>query len=276
MLKSRLIPCLLLKNGLLVRSQRFETHQAIGDPLHEVSRFNEWMVDELIYLDISSTERFATGRPDLKTKGLESTLDVLEAVSHRCFIPLTFGGRIRSLEDMHERFRRGADKIAINTAAVETPDLVRAAAAQFGSQAVVVSIDVRQMGEEYEVFIDRGRTPTGLDPVAWAREAERLGAGEILLNSIDRDGSGEGYDVKLISSVADAVGIPVIALGGVGRYEDFSAGIKLGRASAVSAANIFHFKELSDRNAKRAMSRAGIHVRMYGAVSAPLKERHLG
>lgn len=273
MLKSRLIPCLLLKDGVLVRSERFHTHQAIGDPLHEVSRFNEWMVDELIYLDISSSDLFTAGRPDLKTRGLQSTLDVLEAVSRKCFIPLTFGGRIRSLEDMHERFRRGADKIAINTAAVEAPELVHSAAVQFGSQAVVVSIDVRLIGDAYEVVIDRGRVATGREPVEWACEVERLGAGEILLNSVDRDGTGEGYDLELVASVADAVSIPVIALGGVGRYEDFAAGIKVGGASAVSAANIFHFKELSDRNAKRSMERAGVRVRMYGTFSPSFEER---
>jgi cyclase len=261
-LKSRLIPCLLLKDGLLVRSERFSIHQAIGDPLHEVRRFNQWMVDELIYLDISTSDRFTTGRTDQKASGLTSTLDVLEAVSQHCFIPLTFGGRIRSLDDMLQRFRRGADKIAINTQAVLTPDLVRAAAQQFGSQAVVVSIDVRKVDGRDEVHIERGRRATGLDPVTWARQVEQLGAGEILLNSVDRDGTGDGYDVDLLAGVADAVRIPVIALGGVGTYEDFASGITRGRASAVSAANIFHFKELSDRNAKRAMKRAGIHVRL--------------
>lgn len=262
MLKSRLIPCLLLKDGLLVRSESFRVHQAIGDPLHEVRRFNDWMVDELIYLDISTSDRFTAGRPDLKVKGLESTLDILEAVSVRCFIPLTFGGRIRSLEDMRERFRRGADKISVNTAAVKTPELIRSAAEHFGSQAVVVSIDVQQAAAGYEVVIANGTVSTGIDPVAWAIEVERLGAGEILLNSVDRDGSGDGYDLDLIASVADAVGIPVIALGGVGRYEDFAKGLTVGHASAVAAANIFHFKELSDRNAKRAMRKAGVHVRL--------------
>jgi cyclase len=190
-------------------------------------------------------------------------LDILAAISKTCFMPLTFGGRIRTVEDMRVRFNCGADKIAINSAAVETPALITEGARQFGSQAIVVSIDARRhQGGSCEVFIKGGSQATGLDPVAWAREAERRGAGEIFLNSIDRDGTGEGYDLALVRSVAEAVNIPVIACGGVGRYEDFAKGVLEGKASAVSAANIFHFKELSDRNAKRAMKKAGIDVRL--------------
>jgi imidazole glycerol-phosphate synthase subunit HisF len=263
MLKTRLIPCLLLKNGMLVRSERFSIHQIVGYPVHEVMRFNQWAVDELVYLDISRDDSHDLRRDDHAVAGLTSSLDILKAISASCFMPLTFGGRIRSVEDMRIRFAAGADKITINTAAVEMPDLIREGARQFGCQAVVVSIDVKREADgSCGVYTRGGSQATGLDPVAWAREAERLGAGEIFLNSIDRDGTGEGYDLDLIRSVASAVGIPVIACGGVGRYEHFAPGILEGRASAVSAANIFHFKELSDKNAKRVMKKAGLDVRL--------------
>jgi len=262
-LKPRLIPCLLLQNGMLVRSETFSLHQVIGNPLHEVKRFNDWSVDELIYLDISRDGTYEHSRADHKVKPLVSSLEVLDAIAAACFVPLTFGGRIRTIDDMSQRFQRGSDKITVNTAAVETPRLITDAAKRFGSQAVVVSIDVkRHVDGSAEVFTRGGQMATGLLPAAWAAEAEDRGAGEIFLNSIDRDGTGEGYDIELIASVTDAVGIPVIACGGVGRYEDFAPAILDGGASAVSAANIFHFKELSDRNAKRAMRRAGVDVRL--------------
>jgi imidazole glycerol-phosphate synthase subunit HisF len=263
MLKTRLIPCLLLQNGLLVRSESFSIHQVIGNPVHEVARFNQWAIDEIIYLDISKDDSYDLRRDDHAVKGLTSLLDILAAISATCFMPLTFGGRIRTVEDMRVRFSCGADKIAINTAAVETPTLITEGSRLFGSQAMVVSMDVRRHADgTCEVFTRGGSRPTGLDPVTWALEAERRGAGEIFLNSIDRDGTGRGYDVALIRSVAEAVHIPVIACGGVGRYEDFVKGVLEGKASAVSAANIFHFKELSDRNAKRTMKKAGIDVRL--------------
>jgi cyclase len=261
-LKVRLIPCLLLKNGVLVRSQAFDVHQAIGYPLNEVERFNQWSVDELIYLDISRDGTYDIGRSDHKVANLASSLEILDAVSRTCFMPLTFGGGIRTFEDVRVRLQRGADKVAMNTAAFETPDLVTAAATSFGSQAIVVSIDVRGDAESgYEVVTRGGSTGTGRDPGSWATEVERLGAGEILLNSVDRDGTGKGYDLDLVREVTSRVRIPVIALGGVGTYEHFAPAVQHAGASAVAAANIFHFKELSDRNAKRALKRAGVDVR---------------
>lgn len=261
MLKTRLIPVLLLQNGLLVRSELFQTHQVIGNPIHEVQRFNQWGVDELIYLDISREESYDLRREDHKVRGLAGPLDILDAVSKTCFVPLTWGGRIRTLDDMRERFRRGADKITINTAALRGPGLITEAARAFGSQAVVVSLDARRHPDgRAEVFADGGRTATGLRPEDWAREAERLGAGELLLQSVDRDGTGEGYDTELIRAVAQATTVPVIACSGVGRYEDYAAGVKAG-ASAVAAANIWHFKELSDRGGKRALAKAGVDIR---------------
>lgn len=262
MLKNRVIPCLLLQNGLLVRSELFSHHQVIGYPLSEAQRFSEWSVDELIYLDISQTEEYDLRRADHKVGTFTSQLEILDALSEQCFMPLTFGGRIRTVADMGVRFGRGADKITINTAAVDTPQVVTAGARAFGSQAIVVSMDVRVTAAGYEVFVDGGRRSTGLEPVAWAKRVESLGAGEILLTAVDRDGTGKGYDLVLTERVASAVKIPVIACGGVGRYEDFAPAILEAGASAVAAANIFHFKELSDRNAKRALARAGVSVRL--------------
>jgi len=261
-LKKRLIPVLLLQNGLLVRSERFQTHQIIGNPVHEVQRFNEWSVDELVYLDISAVGRYDLRRDDQKISGLGDPLSILDAVSRTCFMPLTWGGRIRSTEDIRERLARGADKVTINSAAVRDPDLVRRGARVFGSQAIVVSIDaLRHPDGRLEVFIDGGRTCTGMDPTDWAREAALLGAGEVFLQSIDRDGTGRGYDLDLLRDVAAAVRIPVVACGGVGRYEHYAEGIQAG-AAAVAAANIWHFKELSDRGGKRALARAGVDVRL--------------
>jgi imidazole glycerol-phosphate synthase subunit HisF len=260
-LKVRLVPCLLLMNGRLVRSETFSEHQVIGYPLQEVARFNEWAVDELVYLDISRDDTYDVGRDDHKVGNLHTPIEILEHLSRTCFMPLTFGGGIRTVDDMRLRFSSGADKIAVNTAAFDTPELVTAGARRFGSQAIVVGIDVVRHGDDrLEVFVDRGRRATGHDPVAWAQQVERLGAGEILLQSIDRDGTGTGYDVDLVAQVSAAVDIPVVALGGVGTYEHFAKAVAAG-ASAVSAANIFHFKELSDRNAKRALARAGVEVR---------------
>ncbi len=261
MLKKRLIPILLLKNGLLVRSEMFKIHQIIGNPINEVKRFNEWNVDELIYLDISRDEQYDLRRDDHKVKGLSNPLQIIEEVSKTCFMPLTWGGRILTVDDMLQRINHGADKITINTSAVRTPELITQGAKIFGSQAIVVSIDVlRHADGKTEVFIDGGREPTAMKPEDWARQVEDLGAGEILLNSIDRDGTGQGYDLELIGSVNSATTIPVIACGGVGRYEHYVEGIKAG-ASAVAAANIWHFKELSDRAGKRALAKAGVDVR---------------
>lgn len=262
MLKKRLIPVVLLQNGLLVRSELFKIHQVIGNPIYEVRRFNEWNVDELIYLDITREGHYDLRRDDHKVKGLDDPLNILDAVSKACFMPLTWGGRIRSVTDMHQRISRGADKITINTAAVHTPELITDSAKVFGSQAIVVCIDVlRHPDNRTEVVVDGGRTPTTLKSEEWAREVEDRGAGEILLQSINRDGTGRGYDLELVHAITSITTIPVIALGGVGRYEHYVEGIEAG-ASAVAAANIWHFKELADRGGKRAMAKGGIDVRL--------------
>ncbi len=259
----RLIPCLLIKNGLIVRSQRFKVHQAIGNPLSTIKRFSDWNVDELILLDISREDYHDLRRDDLQIR-YDGTgiLDLLRAIAAVCFLPLSFGGRIRCLEDLRLRLAAGADKCVINSRAVEEPGFLTQAARRFGSQCVVVSMEVRRHPDgRYEVFSHSGTHATGMDPADWAAEVERLGAGEIFLNSIDRDGSASGYDTVLIRSVSRRVGIPVIACGGVGAYTDFPAGITDGGASAVSAANIFHFFENSYPFAKQACLDAGIPMR---------------
>lgn len=262
MLKIRLIPVLLLKKGHLVRSESFEIHQILGNPINEVKRFNEWNVDELIYLDISDEDSYDMRRDDHKVQNMSDPLQILDEVSKTCFMPLTWGGRIRSYEDAHARISRGADKITINSEAYKQPKLIGSIAKTFGNQAVVASVDAKLVGDgKYDVFIERGKTSIGLSPVQWAKQLETMGAGEILLQSIDRDGIGEGYDLELIHQVSSAVRIPVIACSGVGNYEDYVKGVKAG-AAAVAAANIFHFKELSDRGGKRALAKAGINVRI--------------
>lgn len=262
MLKKRLIPCLFLKNGFLVRSERFEKHQLLGNAIHQVERFNSWEVDELIYIDISESETYDLRRDDQKVKSEPDLLRILEAVSKTCFVPLTFGGRIRSLEDIHSRIKRGADKVTINTRAIEDPSFVREASSVFGAQAIIVSIDVKQHENgKYEVFSHRGKVPADRGPIEWAREVEAAGCGEIFLNSIDRDGSAKGYDLELIRSVAESVNIPVIACGGAGIFKHMGLAIKEGKADAVAAGNIFHFTELSVKTARKQLIKMEIPIR---------------
>lgn len=259
----RLIPVILLKNGLIVRSQLFRIHQIIGNPMHTVRRLSNWNVDELVLLDISATDFHDMRRDDLQLRYADNTsLGVLKQVADHCFMPLTVGGRVRSVDDIHSRLLAGADKCAINSEAVRRPGLITEGAKAFGSQCIVASIDaVRKEDGSLEVFIDGGRTATGLHPGHWAAECERLGAGEILINSIDRDGTGWGYDLELVKQITQAVSIPVIACGGVGAYDHFPGAILEGGASAAAAANIFNFFELSYPNAKRVCVEAGVAMR---------------
>lgn len=258
MIRPRLIPVLLLKHGLIVRSQWFRIHQVIGNPMSTVERYSNWNVDELVLLDISGEDVHDLRRDDLQQRyGGTTALDVLAEVARSSFMPLAFGGRIRTLEDVERRFALGADKVVVNTHAVDRPEFVTEVAERFGSQAMVVSIDVRGG----EVVVAGGKRGTGLAPAEWARHAEELGAGEIFLNAVDRDGAGTGYDLDLIRSVTDATTIPVIAAGGVGRYEHLPPGILEADASAVAAANVFHFFELSYPRAKQTCIDAGIPMR---------------
>jgi cyclase len=264
MLKTRVIPVLLLKDGLLVRSESFKVHQFIGDPWHEVVRFNEWNVDELIYLDISKSDSYLHGREDTKIKRVENLQDLLPLVSESCFVPLTFGGRIKSVEDVRWRLMQGADKVSMNTAAFYNPVLIEDSAEKFGSQSIIISIDAKKnQAGDYEVFVHGGSTPTGVGLLAWAKEVEKRGAGEILLQSIDHDGRAIGFDCEMIKSLASSVSIPVIAMGGAGSYQHFSQVVNSTGVSAVAAANIFHFKEMADRYIKKEMSSCGIPVRSY-------------
>jgi imidazoleglycerol phosphate synthase cyclase subunit len=263
MTRPRLIPCLLLKHGLLVRSQGFHTHQAIGNPISTIERFSHWNVDELLLLDISPEDRHDLRRDDLHIRYQGTTVvELLEQIAEVSFMPLGVGGRIRTLEDISMRLAVGADKCIVNTKAVEDPGFISEAAQRFGDQCIVVSIDAKKTsGDDYEVVTERGTRFTGMSPANWAKQAQELGAGEIFLNSIDRDGSGQGVDLTLVSQVTAAVSIPVIACGGVGRYEDLPPAITEGGAAAVAAANIFHFFELSYPLAKASCLDAGLDMR---------------
>jgi cyclase len=247
MLKKRLVVCLLIRDGLIVQSIGFKRYLPIGRPRFPIEFVVKWDVDEIVLLDMSATPGGRT--PD---NGL------LEQLSRSCFVPLTVGGGIKSVDDVRRITRVGADKAAINTHAVERPRLVSEIADIFGSQCVVVSIDCRREQDgSYQVYTHSGSRPTGLRPDDWARQVEALGAGEIFLNSIDRDGSKQGYDLELIRRVSDSVSIPVVACGGVGNYADFAPGVLEGGASAVAAANIFHFIEHSTIVAKAHLLRSG-------------------
>jgi len=269
LLRPRLIPCLLLKNGLLIRSQDFRIHQIVGNPMSTVERLSHWNVDELILIDVSEDDNHDLRRSDYynQLRG-NNALNVLDAVAKVCGMPLAFGGRIRTLQDIAQRLDRGADKIIINSQALDDPGFIGEAAKRFGSQCIVVNIDARRHADgRIEVFSHGGRQARGMDAATWARQAEQAGAGEIFLQSIDRDGAGKGYDIDLIRSVTSSVRIPVIACGGVGKYEHVPAGILEGGASAVAAANIFHFFELSYPLMKNTCISAGIPMRQVGLNS---------
>jgi imidazoleglycerol phosphate synthase cyclase subunit len=263
MSRPRIIPLLLVKNGIVVRSQRFHLHQDIGNPISTAERFSNWNVDELVILDISQTDWHDLRRDDLQQRyGGNSFLDVLRQLNPVCNMPLTVGGLVRDIGDIEARLSLGADKVTLNTAAIDNPALVDDAAKRFGAQCIVVSIDaLRHPDGRLEVHVDGGQRASGKLAATWAKQMEDRGAGEILLNSIDRDGSKTGYDLDLIRSVTSAVGIPVIACGGVGKYEDFSSAILDAGAAAAAAANIFHFQELSYPHAKQAAVDAGVDCR---------------
>ena len=255
-LAKRIIPCLDVDAGRVVKGVKFVDIRDAGDPVEIARRYDAQGADELTFLDItaSSDER-------------ETMVQVVEQVAGEVFIPLTVGGGIRELADIRKLLNAGADKVAINTAAVFRPEFVREAAERFGSQCIVVAIDAKQVsrpGEplKWEIFTHGGRKPTGLDVVEWARRMADYGAGEILLTSMDRDGTRSGFDLELTRAVADAVEIPVIASGGVGTLEHLAEGIREGHADAVLAASIFHFGEHSVREAKELMAREGIEVRL--------------
>lgn len=260
----RLIPVLLHKHGRLTLSRDFRTHQTIGDAVTIADRYKTWDLDELIYMDIS-THWPAAPRAESGGDGFAALLAAIEQVSRNCFVPLTVGGGLRHMDQIAALLRAGADRFMLNTAALDDPGLIQRTSARYGAQAVVVGIDVRATPSGYEVFADAGRRPTGLTPEAWAASAARHGAGEILLHAIDRDGTGDGYDIALLRRVTAAAGVPVIALGGAGRASDFPAAIR-GGAAAAAAGNLFAFTELSYHHGKQAMAEAGVMPRA-GVVS---------
>ena len=261
MLKNRLIPVVLMRGGVCVQSKGFRRYQHLGNPTKIVERLCDWASDELIYLDISGDDDYDMGRDDLRDGSCQGPLEILEEIAKRCFMPLTFGGRIRTLDDVAQRIRRGADKVSINTQALARPDFIDEAAKTFGCQCVVVSIDARRDGDDWTVLGDGGYEPTGKSAAAWAREAVERGAGEILIQSIDEDGRGQGYDLGLIQSVTDAVNVPVIALGGAGDWDHMQAAIDQGGANAVAAANIFNYTENSVFKAKQFLYENDCQVR---------------
>jgi imidazole glycerol-phosphate synthase subunit HisF len=260
MLKKRLIPVLFLKNGLIVRSEKFSYHQNLGNPISEAKRYSGWNVDELIYIDISKDKVYDLRRDDLRVTIDHQLLDILIAISKVCFMPLTFGGGIRTLDDVRQRLFRGADKITINTIAIEQPDFITQCSNTFGAQCTVVSIDYKVVDNKPVVF-KGGAECTDLDPVVWAHEAQERGAGEIFLNSIDRDGMSNGYDIEVIGRVCEAVQIPVIACGGAGSFRDFEELAQTTSVSAIAAGNIFHFTELAYPRAKDMLLKKGVNVR---------------
>lgn len=261
MKKHRVVPVLLLRNGWLVQSKQFKRYQNLGNPISAVKRLSEWASDELIYLDISSDDSHDMRRDDLAHPNRHSIFEIIEDVSKVAFMPITVGGRIRTLQDIEKRLTLGADKVAINTMAIEDPQFVEAAAKEFGSQCVVVSIDVKRQEEALCVMSHGGKRSTSYVPEAWAKTVEHLGAGEILLNSIDRDGMKNGYDLELLDKVARAVKIPVIACGGVGEWAHFAVALEQTGVDAVAAANIFHYSDQSVFLAKQYLSERGFNVR---------------
>ena len=256
MLKVRVIPCLDVKDGRVVKGVQFEQLRDAGDPVESAMAYDKAGADELCFLDITASH---------ENRG--TLIDVVTRTAEACFMPLTVGGGVRTVDDIRALLLAGADKVSINTAAVFDRAFVGRAADKFGDQCIVVAIDAKRVSADgetprWEIFTHGGRKPTGIDAVAYAREVASLGAGEILLTSMDRDGTKAGYDVALTRAVADAVPVPVIASGGVGSLDDLVAGIRDGHASAVLAASIFHFGDHTIREAKSRLKEAGLPVRM--------------
>ena len=250
-LAKRVIPCLDVTAGRVVKGVNFVKLRDAGDPVEIAARYDEQGADELTFLDITAS----SDQRDI-------ILHVIEAVASKVFIPLTVGGGVRKVEDVRRLLNAGADKVSINTSAVQNPELVREASSIVGNQAIVVAIDAKKKGDSWEVFTHGGRKPTGIDAVQWARQMADAGAGEILLTSMDRDGTKQGFDIGLTRAVRDAVNVPLVASGGAGNADHFAEGVIAGGANAVLGASVFHFGELTVRQVKEHMKNRGIEVRL--------------
>ncbi len=253
MLKARIIPCLDVKDGRVVKGVNFVDLRDAGDPVESAKAYDAAGADELCFLDITASH---------EKRGI--ILDVVGRTAEQCFMPLTVGGGVRTVEDIRKLLLAGADKVSINTAAVKDRAFVKQAAEKFGAQCIVVAIDAKRVGDHWEIFTHGGREATGIDAVEFAREVTGLGAGELLLTSMDRDGTGDGFDVALTRAIADAVRVPVIASGGVGTLDHLVDGVVEGHASAVLAASIFHFGTYTIAQAKQHMAGAGVPMRLDG------------
>jgi len=277
MLKTRLIPVLLLKNGILVRSNNFSLHQSTGNHIYQVERFSEWKADEIIYLDISRDNIYdlnkgqsvigsTSSNININRDTKSNMIDIIKSISKICRVPLTIGGKIRTLEDIRKRLKAGADKVVINTKAIENPKFINEASKEFGSQCTVVCIDVTKSNinnkMNWQIVKSFGKEKTKLNLKDWIIKIQELGAGEILIQSVDRDGTGRGYDLDLIKIASKILKIPFIILGGVGSFQDLVDGYNANNDIALAAANIFHFTEQSVLNAKKFMLKNNINVRI--------------
>lgn len=251
MLAKRIIPCLDVKEGRVVKGIQFVDLRDAGDPVESARAYEEQGADEIAFLDITASH-----------EKREILIDLVRRTAEEVFIPLVVGGGVRDLEDIRKLLKAGADKVSINTAAVEDPSLVEKASKRFGSQCLVIAIDAKRRGPGWEVYTHGGRRPTGIDAIEWARKVESLGAGELLLTSMDRDGTKEGYDLELTRTIAESVDVPVIASGGVGTLEHLYEGLVLGKASAVLAASIFHYREYTVAQVKSYLKEKGVVVRL--------------
>ena len=251
MLKNRIIPCLDVKNGRVVKGIKFVDLKDAGDPVEQAKIYSDGGADEICFLDITASN-----------ENRDTIYDVVEKTSKKCFVPLTVGGGVRSLEDINKLLNCGADKVSINTAAVKNPEVVKDSSKKFGSQCIVVAIDAKRNGNKWEIFTHGGRNKTGIDAIQFSKKMEESGAGELLVTSMDRDGTQVGYDIELMSKISSNVNIPIIASGGVGNLDHLVDGIKLGNASAVLAASIFHYGKYSIKEAKEYLDSKGIPVRI--------------
>lgn len=261
MLRKRLIPVLNIMNGHIVRSESFSIHQNIGNIINQASRYNEWEVDELIYLDISREQVYDLGRDDHKVSSYKSMDEIIRKISKVCFMPLSFGGGIRTIEDVDIRIQNGADKVVINTLSYSCPELIEKIAIKYGRQSIIISIDYKIINGEPIVYFDKGLRNSGINLKEWSIKCKDLGAGEIFMNCIDRDGKANGFDVRNIDMVVGSVDIPVIACGGAGDYMDFIDLAKNTDVSGIAAGNLFHFVERAYPRAKKIMKKEGINVR---------------